>query len=187
MGEYITEDKYYDAEGELYVTYLRAQMETRKWRFRRQKLLLSVEPESLSEAAALIELIYEFSLTHRINAEKAVIRISDIFDDIRNMTGRTEELMDVANAYHNAHADYWRNKVSHCFRYRWFMGVEWGVLLAVADALVFRTRLLARPYVLSFMSLVMLIVLLGVFPVVYAWLTAPKVSAADRIFTWKMR
>ena len=60
MGEYITEDKYYDAEGELYVKYLRAQMETKKWRFRKQKLLLSVEPESLSEAAALIELIYEF-------------------------------------------------------------------------------------------------------------------------------
>ena len=187
MEEHDTENRYYDAEGELYASYLRAQMNTWRWRWRRQRLLLTAEPESLSEAAALIELIYEFSLSHRIDAERAVARISDIFEDAVNQSGRTVELMAVANAYHEVHAAYWRDKLRHSFGHRWLRGLEWGFVLAVLDGLLVRTHLLTRPYRFSFMALLALFLLLGVFPLVFAWLSAPKVNPSDRIVNWRMR
>ncbi len=180
-------NKYYDAEGEIYAAYLHEQMETKRWRWRRQHMLLKVEPESLAEAAALIEVIYEFSTEHRINAEKAVLRISDILDTARVNYGRTEELMEMSNGYFLAHGSYWREKVRHSFLYRWLNGLELGAFLAVAEGIVVRTRFFTRPYKITLLALLMLFFLFVVLPLIYAWLKGPKISADERIYTWKMQ
>ena len=187
MEENTERNKYYDAEGEVYAAYLHEQLSSKRWSWSRQRLLLTAEPESLAEAAALIEVIYEYSLTHRMDVEKAVLRISDILDDGRRRTGGSEAMMDMANAYYIAHAAYWRYKVRHSFFFRWLRGLLLGAVLLVLDAVVIRTRLLSRAYVFSPMAMVSLALFMGVFPLVFAWLSAPKVSADERIYTWRMQ
>lgn len=181
------QNRYYDAEGEIYAAYLHEQMKTWRWRWRRQYMLLKVEPESLAEAAALIEVIYEFSTEHHIDAEKAVLRISDILDTARVSYGRTEELMEVANAYFLAHGNYWREKVRHSFVHRWLRGLELGAVLAVVEGIVVRTRLFTRPYKITMLAILLLFFLFVLLPLIYAWLKGPKISADERIYTWKMQ
>ena len=182
-----TVGKYYDAEGELYAAYLHEQLQSRRWSWRGRQMLLTAEPESLSEAAALVEVIYEYSLTHRINPEKAVLRISDIFDDCRRRTANYDELVEMSNAYYNTHAAYWRDKVRRSFGRRWLIGLGVGVLLAVIEGVVVRTRMLTRPYTISIVALLVLFSLLVVLPLMFAWLSSPKVSADERIYTWRMQ
>ena len=186
MANNAVKDKYNSPEGELYKTYLIEQMESRRWRWRKQYYLLKVEPETLAEMAALVEFIYEFSLTHRVNPCKAVDRISDIFEEGRSEISGTEETRELAQTYHTAHSSYWLHKTRRQFLLRWLNGLILGVVLAVGDAIVRGTHMFARPYTLSFISIIMLIVLLGAFPLLFAWLTSPKLSSEERIVGWRI-
>ena len=179
-------DKYITPEGELYKAYLLEQMESGRWRWRKQWFLFKVEPETLAERAALVEFIYEFSLTHRVNLCKAVDRISDIFELGRSEVGGTEETRELAQAYHTAHSSYWLRKTKRQFLKRWMNGLMLGAGLELVDIVVRGTRLFSRPYSLSFVSLLMLVVLLVALPLIFAWLTTPKLSSEERIVGWRI-
>ena len=174
------------AEAELYTEYLGEQLRSWRWRWRKQRLLLTVEPETLAERAALVEYLYEFSLTHRLNPYKAVDRISDIFEEGRSQAGGTEETRELAQSYHIAHSAYWLQKTKHRFLRNWSNGLGLGAVLAIIDILVRGTRLLNRPYSLSFMSIMALVVLLVAFPLIFAWLSTPGLSSEERIVGWRI-
>lgn len=186
MADNAMNTKYNSPEGEYYRTYLTEQMESWRWRCRKAKFLLTVAPETLAERAALVEFIYEYSLTHRINAYKAVDRISDIFEEGRSEAGGTEETRELAQTYHTAHSSYWLRKTEKQFLKRWSNGLVLGAILLGGDIIVRGTHLFSRPYSMSFISLVMLVVLLVAFPLIFAWLTGPKLSSEERIVGWRI-
>ena len=184
MDDNAVKNKYNSPEAALYRTYLEEQVNSKRWR--KRHFLLNVEPETLEESAVVVEMIYDFSLTHRINAYKAVDRISDIFEDGRSQASGADETRELAQTYHAAHSAYWLHKTEHRFLKRWVNGLVLGVVLAAIDIVVRGTHLLARPYTLSFISLIMLAVLLIAFPLIFAWLTSPKLSSEERIVGWRI-
>ncbi len=186
MSNNAVKEKYITPESELYKAYLIEQMESWRWRWRKQWYLFKVEPETLVERAALVEFIYDFSLTHRVNPYKAVDRISDIFEEGRGEAGGIEETRELAQTYHTAHSAYWLRKTEHRFLLRWINGLILGVVLAAGDAIVRGTHMFARPYTISFISLIMLVVLLVAFPLIFAWLTGPRLSSEERIVGWRI-
>lgn len=179
-------DRYNSAEVLLYESYLEEQVRSRHLGLRRWHFLLGVEPETLVESAVLVEYIYEYSLTYRINAYKAVDRISDIFEEWRSRAGSGDETRELAQAYHAAHSAYWLKKTEGRNLGQWFKGLGIGAILLVADFLLRGTRLLSRPYSFSFISLVLIAVFMIVFPLLFAWLTAPKLSSEERIVGWRV-